>query len=88
MHQRAGRWSCCHPDFSRLLGLHAAQSDRIGEIGTGVGYGTAWMVGAMPSTARLVSIEMDRGRAAAAAECAERRPFRIDPTVLGCMRRC
>ena len=60
--------SCCHPAVGRLLGLLAARSTRIGEIGTGVGYGTAWMVSAMPRDATLVTIELDHRRAAAAAE--------------------
>jgi predicted O-methyltransferase YrrM len=69
LHRGAGGGaSCCRPDVGRLLGVLAARSDRIGEIGTGVGYGTAWMASAMPSTARLVTIEIDAGRAAAAAE--------------------
>jgi predicted O-methyltransferase YrrM len=67
MHRGGAGASCCHPDVGRLLGLLAARSHRIGEIGTGVGYGTAWMVAAMPSTARLVTIEIDARRAAAAA---------------------
>jgi predicted O-methyltransferase YrrM len=66
-HRGAGGASCCHPDVGRLLGLLAARSHRIGEIGTGVGYGTAWMVSAMPPTARLVTIEIDAHRADAAA---------------------
>lgn len=63
----AGGASCCHPEVGRLLGVLAARSTRIGEIGTGVGYGTAWMVSAMPARARLVTIEIDARRAAAAA---------------------
>lgn len=68
--------SCCHPDVGRLLGLLATRAERIGEIGTGVGYGTAWMVSAMPAGARLVTIEIDSRRAAAAAEL-----FADDPRV-------
>lgn len=68
LHRGAGGASCCHPDVGRFLGLLAARSHRIGEIGTGVGYGTAWMASAMPLTARLVTIEIDPRRAAAAEE--------------------
>ena len=68
LHRGAGGSSCCHPDVGRLLGLLAARSQRIGEIGTAVGYGSAWMASAMPATARLVTIELDPRRAAAAAE--------------------
>lgn len=68
--------SCCHPDVGRLLGLLAARAERIGEIGTGVGYGTAWMASTMRAGARLVTIEIDGRRAAAAAEL-----FAGDPRV-------
>jgi predicted O-methyltransferase YrrM len=62
--------SCCSPDTGRLLAVLAAgcAGGRIGEIGTGTGYGTAWMASAMPSDARLVTIELDAERAAVARD--------------------
>lgn len=41
---------------------------RIGEIGTGTGFATAWMVTAMPHDAQLVTVEAEEQRANAAAE--------------------
>jgi predicted O-methyltransferase YrrM len=64
--------SCCLPHVGRLLAVLAAGSSRIGEIGTGVGYGAAWMASAMPEGATLTTVELDQGRAALAAELFER----------------
>ena len=44
---------------------------RIGEMGTGVGVGAAWMASAMPVDCRLVTVELDPLRVAAA----RRAPF-------------
>jgi predicted O-methyltransferase YrrM len=57
--------SCCSPDVGRLLAVLAAgcRGGVVGELGTGTGYGTAWMVSALPADARLVSVELDGDRA-------------------------
>lgn len=70
--------SCSLPGVGRVLAMLAAgcHEGRIGEIGTGVGVGTAWMVSAMPPTAELVTIEIDEDRARAAAAL-----FADDPRV-------
>jgi predicted O-methyltransferase YrrM len=65
----AGFTKSCTPAQGRLLQLLAAGVGQgvIGETGTGCGVGLAWLAsGAEPST-RLVSIELDPDRAAAAA---------------------
>lgn len=58
------------PGVGRFLAMLAAgcRGGRIGEIGTGVGIGTAWMAGAMPADCTLVTVEIDARRAAAAAQ--------------------
>lgn len=58
------------PGVGRFLAMLAAgcRGGRIGEIGTGVGVGTAWMAGAMPADCTLVTVEIDARRAAAAAQ--------------------
>ncbi len=58
------------PGVGRFLAVLAAgcHGGRIGEIGTGVGIGTAWMAGAMPADCTLVTVEIDARRAAAAAQ--------------------
>jgi predicted O-methyltransferase YrrM len=61
--------TCCLPDVGRLLATLAAARTggaRLGEIGTGTGFGAAWMASAMPADATLVTIELDDERAAAA----------------------
>lgn len=66
---QAGQPSCSLPDTGRVLAMLAAgcHDGRIGEIGTGVGVGTAWMVSAMPASANLVTVEFAEDRASAAA---------------------
>lgn len=61
--------SCCLPGVGRLLAVLAAgcHAGQIGEIGTGVGVGTAWMASAMPADCTLVTVEIDADRAARAA---------------------
>lgn len=70
--------SCCLPDVGRFLAVLAAGcvDGLIGEAGTGVGYGSAWMASAMPSSCRLVTVELDERRVAAA-----RRVFVDEPRV-------
>lgn len=58
------------PGVGQFLAMLAAgcHGGRIGEIGTGVGVGAAWMAGAMPADCTLVTVEIDARRAAAAAQ--------------------
>lgn len=58
--------SCCLPGVGRLLAVLAAgcHGGRIGEIGTGVGVGSAWMSSSMPADCTLVTAEIDEHRAA------------------------
>jgi|SRR5215469_9216258 len=58
------------PVVGRFLAMLAAgcAGGRIGEMGTGVGIGTAWMASAMPADCTLVTAEIDQGRAEAARE--------------------
>ena len=58
------------PETGRLLHLLAAQRGRVrvGEIGTGVGTGAAWIVSALSPDVPFVTVELDERRAAAAAE--------------------
>lgn len=60
--------SCCLPDVGRFLAVLAAgcTGGLIGEAGTGVGFGAAWMASAMPDDCRLVTVELDAVRVAAA----------------------
>lgn len=62
--------SCCLPGVGRLLGVLAAgcHGGRIGEIGTGVGVGSAWMSSSMPADCTLVTVEIDEQRAAHATK--------------------
>src|SRR5215467_16237794 len=57
------------PGVGRFLAMLAAgcAGGRIGEMGTGVGIGTAWMASAMPADCTLITTEIDPARAAAAA---------------------
>lgn len=59
----------CLPGQGRLLSVlaHGAGPAAIGETGTGCGVGLAWLATAAHPGARLVSIERDPERAAAAA---------------------
>lgn len=58
------------PEVGRLLHLLAAQRGRarVGEIGTGMGVGAAWIVSALPPEVPFVTVELDAERAAAASE--------------------
>jgi len=60
----------CAIVYAPLLQMLAAQvrGGVIGEMGTGVGVGTAWMAHAMRSDSRIVTIEVDAQRANAAAD--------------------
>jgi predicted O-methyltransferase YrrM len=65
---RLGFTRSCTRETGRLLHLLAAQRGRarVGEIGTGCGVGTAWLVSALPPDVPLVTVELDAERAAAA----------------------
>ena len=56
--------SACLPGVGRFLAVLAAGcvDGSIGELGTGVGVGAAWMAGAMPDGCRLVTVEIDELR--------------------------
>lgn len=64
-----GNPSACLPGVGRLLAVLAAgcHGGRIGEIGTGIGVGSAWLASAMPRDCLLVTVELDQDRAAQAA---------------------
>ena len=54
-------------EVGRLLSVLAAQvqDGLLGEIGSGCGFGTAWLVSGMSALARLLTVEIDEVRAAA-----------------------
>lgn len=60
----------CSPEVGRLLHVLAGSRgrDRVAEIGTGCGVGTAWIVSALPSGVPVYTAEIDERRAAAATE--------------------
>lgn len=66
------------PGVGRFLAMLAAGcvSGRIGELGTGVGIGAAWMASAMPVDCVLITVEIDQHRAATAREL-----LSVDPRV-------
>jgi predicted O-methyltransferase YrrM len=68
--ERSGFDLSCLPAHGRLLSVLAAgrPGGRIGETGTGCGVGLAWMASAADPSTRLVSIERDADRAAAARD--------------------
>ncbi len=60
----------CIPEVGRLLHVLAGSRgrERVAEIGTGCGVGTAWIVSALPSGVPVYTAEVDEARAAAAVE--------------------
>jgi predicted O-methyltransferase YrrM len=60
----------CIPEVGRLLHVLAGSRgrERVAEIGTGCGVGTAWIVSALPSGVPVYTAEVDEKRAAAAVE--------------------
>jgi len=62
--------SACIPQVGRLLQVLASSKPdgRIGEQGTGVGVGTAWLASGLRGKAKLISVEIDPIRAHAAAK--------------------
>lgn len=63
---RLGFRPSCTPETGRLLHILAGSADTIGEAGTGVGVGAAWIASGKLPHARFVTVEVDeeRGRAA------------------------
>ncbi len=76
--ERLGFELSCLPEQGRLLAVLATgrRGGVIGETGTGCGVGLAWMCSAVDRSTRLVSVERDPERAAAAADL-----FRAEPNV-------
>jgi predicted O-methyltransferase YrrM len=66
--RREGFANSCRPEHGRLLFALAGGAEVIGETGTGCGVGLAWLASGARPGARLVSVELDAGRAALAAE--------------------
>jgi predicted O-methyltransferase YrrM len=69
----------CAIAYAPLLQVLAAQcpGGAIGEMGTGVGVGTAWMASAASPDTRIVTIEVDEERA-----CAVRDLFADQPNII------
>ncbi len=68
--ERLGFERSCSAETGRLLHALAAQRGRarVGEIGTGCGVGAAWILSALPPSARFATVELDAALAAAAAD--------------------
>ena len=68
----------CRDDDGKLLHVLAGRRgvERVGEIGTGAGVGTAWLASALPPGVALVTAERDERLARAAGEL-----FADDPDV-------
>lgn len=68
----------CEPEVGALLHALAAQRrrERVGEIGTGAGVGTAWIASVLAPGVPLFTVENDPARAAAARDL-----FAEDPDV-------
>jgi predicted O-methyltransferase YrrM len=68
--ERLGFEQSSIPEVGRLLrGLAGTiENGVIGETGTGCGVGSAWIVSGLRPTTRLVTVEIDAGRAAATRE--------------------
>jgi predicted O-methyltransferase YrrM len=66
----------CRPEVGRLLHTLVAtvRAGRVGEMGTGCGYGAAWMASALGPDSTLVTVEHDAERAEAAARLFAARP--------------
>ena len=68
--ERAGFTRSCSLETGRLLQVLAGQRGRtrVGEIGTGCGVGSAWILSALDPEVPFVTVELDERRAAQAAE--------------------
>jgi predicted O-methyltransferase YrrM len=73
---RAGFELSCTPETGRLLATLTAgiRHGRVGEIGTGVGVGAAWIASALSPTATFTTVEVDDSRAAIARRLVADRP--------------
>jgi predicted O-methyltransferase YrrM len=71
-----GPASACIPAVGQLLRALVATrpGGRICELGTGAGVGTAWIASGLQRGATLLSVEIDRDRAAAVGELFAERP--------------
>jgi len=75
--RRRGYASFCRNETGRLLAtLAATRSGTVAEFGTGTGVGTAWLRSGVRPGSRILTAELDRKLAGAAAEI-----FRHDETV-------
>lgn len=68
--QRMSFEGSCTPEVGRLLETLAGgiRSGVIGEIGSGCGVGTAWMVGSLRPGVSITTVEVDEARGAAVTE--------------------
>ncbi len=67
--RRAGYVSFCRNETGRLLAtLAATRTGTMAEFGTGCGVGTAWLRSGLRGDARILTAELDRKLAEAAAE--------------------
>lgn len=68
--ERLGFERSCSIEAGKLLRVLAGQRGRtrVGEIGTGCGVGTAWILSALAPETPLVTVELDSERARAVAE--------------------
>ena len=68
--RRLGFERSCSEEAGRLLHVLASQRGRtrVAEIGTGCGVGSAWILAGLAPGVPFVTVELDAGRAAAAAE--------------------
>lgn len=67
---RTGFTRSCSSETGQLLQVLAGARglERVGEIGTGCGVGSAWILSALDPAVTFVTVELDQERAAAAAE--------------------
>ena len=68
--ERLGFERSCSEDAGRLLHVLASQRGRrrVAEIGTGCGVGSAWILAGLAPGVPFLTVELDEGRAAAAAD--------------------
>jgi predicted O-methyltransferase YrrM len=68
--ERTGFPRSCSVEAGRLLQVLAGQRglERVGEIGTGCGVGSAWILSALDPEVAFVTVELDEDRAAAARD--------------------
>lgn len=67
---RTGFQRSCSPETGRLLQVLAGQRghERVAEIGTGCGVGSAWILSALDPDVAFVTVDLDEQRAADAAD--------------------